>query len=124
MCSHLIHRLGNFAVFYVAYSYGDAERLFYATDYQGNTCGQGSFADRPLGFYPRLPVRKEKALLSPCAATVSQALRHSPSPPKAALPRCLRPLAGGRAGRDAVGLDLRGRRPDRLGRLLRGDFRR
>lgn len=56
--------MGNFVVFSVAYSYGDAERLFYATDYQGNTCGQGAFADLPLGFYPRLPEDALAALQS------------------------------------------------------------
>jgi hypothetical protein len=47
--------MANFVVFYIAYTYGDAERLFFATDYEGNTCGQVDKKDTPLGFYPRLP---------------------------------------------------------------------
>ena len=50
----IVYWLGMFGVFYVAFKFGDAERLLYATDYNGDTCGQANLADKKLGFYPRL----------------------------------------------------------------------
>ena len=43
-----------FIIVAMAFQYGDVYRLFYATDYQGATCGVGSLEGFNYGYYPTL----------------------------------------------------------------------
>jgi choline transporter-like protein 2/4/5 len=46
--------LGMFAIAGAGVSAGDPERLIFASDFQGQTCGAKAYKDKPLVYYPRM----------------------------------------------------------------------
>jgi len=46
--------IGMLAIAGAGLANGDPERLIYATDYIGDTCGSGALKDKPLVYYPRM----------------------------------------------------------------------
>ena len=50
----IAHLLLMLAVAGVAYGYGDPDKLLYASDHTGATCGTGDKLDRPLIYYPHM----------------------------------------------------------------------
>lgn len=53
----IIFKIFSLVIFYEAYQKGDVHRLMMPTDYNGDVCGQNgsAVANKPLGYFPRLP---------------------------------------------------------------------
>jgi choline transporter-like protein 2/4/5 len=45
---------GNFFVAYIGFQHGEPQKLIYASDYNGGTCGLGPLADKKYVYYPRM----------------------------------------------------------------------
>ena len=54
LCAFMLFWCGMLAIMGAALRTGDLKSLHLGTDYMGNRCGAGDYADRPDVFYPRL----------------------------------------------------------------------